>query len=78
MVNNGVSGHKINYIDIFFRNLSEILKGIKITVLAQKLQQFCLKGGFCLLVELHGEGSAPVACAALFLLKYCVIKSAWV
>ena len=26
-------------------------------------------GGFCLLVELHGEGSAPAACAAGLLLK---------
>ena len=27
-------------------------------------------GGFCLLVELHREGSAPAACTAGFLLKF--------
>ena len=31
------------------------MKCIKITVLVQKLQQFCWVGGFCLLVELHQE-----------------------
>ena len=34
------------------------MKGIQISVLVQKLWWFCLMGGFCLLVELHGEGSA--------------------
>ena len=41
-----------------------ILKGIKIGKLVQKLQWFCWMGGFCLLVELHWEGTAPAACAA--------------
>ena len=35
-----------------------ILKGIYIVVLVEKLQKFCL------MVELHREGSAPAACAA--------------
>ena len=30
----------------------------------QKLPQFYWRGGFCLFVELHQEGSAPAACAA--------------
>ena len=32
--------------------------------LVQKLPQFGWRGEFCLLVELHREGSAPAACAA--------------
>ena len=41
-----------------------IPKGIQIAYLVQKLQQFCRMGGFCPLLELHREGSAPAACAA--------------
>ena len=41
---------------------------MEIASLMTKLQRFCWMGGFCLLVELHQEGSAPAACAAdLFL-----------
>ena len=35
----------------------------------QKLRQFCWMGGFCPLVELHREGSAPAACAAGLFIK---------
>ena len=41
-----------------------ILKDIKIESIDQKFQQFFWMGGFCLLVELHLEGSAPTACKA--------------
>ena len=42
--------------------------GIKIALLVQKLWQFCWMVGFCLLVNLHWEGSAPAAYAqGLFL-----------
>ena len=47
----------------FFQRF-KIFKGIKIALLNQKLWRFCWMGGFCLLVELHQEGSAPAACAA--------------
>ena len=36
----------------------------------QKLRRFCWFGGFCLLVQLHQEGSAPKACAAGLFLYY--------
>ena len=44
--------------------------GIKIALLVRELRPFCWIGWFCLLVELHREGSAPAACAAdLFFLR---------
>ena len=73
MVKNGASSHKTTYIDIFSKILNR--DGIEIAVLVQKLQRFCWMGGFCLLVELHREGSAPAACTAgLFslMLKYLI------
>ena len=48
----------------FYQNF-EILKAIKSAVLVHKVRRFCWMGGFCLLVELHREGSAPAACAAV-------------
>ena len=46
------------------------IKDPKIALVVQKLRQFYWRGGFCLLVELHWEGSAPPACpAGLFLNK---------
>ena len=47
-----------------FSKIFKILKGIQIALLVQKLRRFWWMGGFCLLVELHREGSAPAACAA--------------
>ena len=45
--------------NIFFQRFL-ILKGILIAVLVQKLRQFCWMVGFCPMVELHLEVSAPV------------------
>ena len=45
------------------------LKDPRIALAVQKLQQFHWKGGFCLLVELHWEGSARSACTAGLFLK---------
>jgi hypothetical protein len=39
-------------------------EGIKIASLVQKLQSFYWRGRFCLMVELHRDGSTPAACAA--------------
>ena len=45
-------------------------------VLVQKLWWFRWMGGFCLLVELHREGSAPEACAAgLFFFIYIIYET---
>ena len=44
-------GHKIDYVNIFRR--FQILKGLHIALLVQKLPRFCLMGGFWLLVELQ-------------------------
>ena len=49
------------------------LKGPKIALVVQKLQQFYWRGGFCLLVELHWEGSAPAACTAGFFFKLTIM-----
>ena len=40
------------------------MKGIQIASLVQELRRFCWMGGFCLLVELHRQRSAPAACTA--------------
>ena len=54
------------------------MKGITIAVFFQRLRQFAEWLDFCLLVELHREGSAPAACAAgLFLdkvMQICLIS----
>ena len=52
------SSHKIDF-----------LKGIKIPSVVQKWRAFYWRGGFCLLVELRREGSAPAACAAGLFIK---------
>ena len=46
-------------------NFSRFLfsKEIQIAYLVQKIQRFCCRGGFFLLVELHPKGSASAACA---------------
>ena len=47
------------------------LKGHQNCITGWKVTAILLKGGFCLLVELHREGSAPAACAAgMFLLHF--------
>ena len=42
-----------------------ILKGITIASLVQKLRSFYWRSGFCLLVEMHREGSAIKPCLVL-------------
>ena len=61
-VKNNASSHKTNYID----NFSEIPnpEGHQNRYIGSKVTAILLKGSFCLLVELHQEGSAPAACAA--------------
>ena len=61
----------------FFRRFW-ILKGIIIAVLVEKCQWFCWMGGFCLLVELHQEGSVPAACAAGLFLSIITALQPWV
>ena len=54
MVDDEAFIHKIDYVKFFL----QILKGIQIALLVQKLWPFCWIGVFCLFVELHWEGSA--------------------
>ena len=44
---------------------------IFLALVVQKLRPFYWRGGFCLLVELHQEGSALAACAAGLLVEFC-------
>ena len=70
-VRNGAFSHKINYIDIYSEILN--LDGHPNRCIGSKVMAICWMGGFCLLVELHREGSASVACTAcLFLSKQCI------
>ena len=65
-VADGAFSHKIDYVT----NLKEILnpEGHPNRITGSKVTAILLNGGFCPLVELHWEGSAPAACAAgLFL-----------
>ena len=54
MVEDGAFSHKIDY--VFQENLN--LKGHPNRVTGSKVREIFLMGGFCLLMELHGEGSA--------------------
>ena len=45
--------------------------------LVQKLQQFCWRGGFCLLVELYLEGSGSVLLVAVFSFEGKFIRAAF-
>ena len=66
-VKNGASSHKTNHFGIF----SEILnpEEHQNRFIGSKVTAILLMGRFCLLVELHREGSAPAACAAGLLLE---------
>ena len=65
-VGDGAFIHKIDYVGKLYEIL--ILKGIPIAILFQEIGRFCKRGGFCLALELHQEGSVPAACVAgLFL-----------
>ena len=61
-VADGAFSHKIDYITI----LKEILnpEGHPNRITGSKVTAILLNGGFCPLVELHREGSAPAACTA--------------
>ena len=62
----GAFSHKIDYVTIFKEILNPERHPNRIT--GSKVMAILLNGGFCPLVELHREGSAPAACAAgLFL-----------
>ena len=61
-VQNGASSHKTNYINIFSDILN--LEGHQNRWIGSKVTAILRNGGFCLLVELHREGSVPAACAA--------------
>ena len=61
MVQGGAFSHKIDDLREFGR--FKISNGIKIPSLVQELRRFCWMAGFCLLVELHREGSVPAAYA---------------
>ena len=56
MVEDGGSRHKIDYVTIFQENLN--LKRQPNRITGSKVTAILLKGGVCLLVELHREGSA--------------------
>ena len=58
----GDFSHKVDYFTIF----KEILNpgGHPNRIIGLKVTTILLNGGFCPLVELHWEGSAPAACAA--------------
>ena len=60
------SSYNIDYVIVIKSFLH--LEGHKNPIGGLKVMSILLKSGFCLLVELHREGSAPAACAAgLFL-----------
>ena len=44
-------------------------------ITGSKVTAILLNGGFCPLVELHWEGSAPAACAAGLFLSSCTNRS---
>ena len=54
--------HKIDCLTIFKEILNP--KGHPNRITGSKVTAILLNGGFCPLVELHREGSAPAACAA--------------
>ena len=77
-VGNGGLNHKLTMLYRLRRFLN--LKDIKIASLVPNLQPFCWVGGFCLLVDMHRDGSARslnksnlfnvrYACLALFSLS---------
>ena len=68
-VRHNTSSYKKDYFIIIKTFSSPI--GIKTPLVVQKLRPFYWRGRFCLLVELHWDGSAPAACAA-GLFDYCV------
>ena len=68
MVADGVFSHNIDYVTIFKEILNPEEHPNRIT--GSKVSVIFLNGGFCPLVELHREGSAPAACAAGLFLSF--------
>ena len=58
----GAFSYKIDYVIIFKEILNP--EGHSNRITGSKVTAILLNGGFCPLVELHREGSAPAACAA--------------
>ena len=68
-VADGAFSHQIDYVTIFKEILNP--EGHPNRITGSKVTAILLNGGFCPLVDLHREGSAPAACAAgLFFLKF--------
>ena len=61
-VADGAFKHKVDYVTIFKEILNP--EGHPNRITGSKVTTILLNGGFCPLVELHREGSAPAACAA--------------
>ena len=73
-VADGAFSHKIDYILIFKEILNP--EGHPNCITGSKVKTIFLNGGFCPLVELHREGSAPAACAAgLFISTF--LENCW-
>ena len=68
MVADGAFSHKIDFITIFKEILNP--EGHSHRITGSKVTAILLNAGFCPLVELHREGSAPAACAAGLFLNY--------
>ena len=69
-VRDRTSSYKIDYFIVIKNFLNP--EGHQNPISGSKVTAILLKGGFCLLGELHREGSAPAACAAgLFL---CILN----
>ena len=69
-VADGAFSLKINYVTIFKEILNP--EGHPNRITGSKVTAILLNGGFCPMVELHREGSAPAACAAGLLLDKVV------
>ena len=62
IVKDSSSSYKIHYITVIKNFLNP--EGQPNCITGSKVRPFYWRGGICLLVELHREGSAPAACAA--------------
>ena len=60
-VRDSSSSYKIDYVIVIKNFLNP--EGHQNRIIGSKVKAILLKGGFCQLVELHREGSAPAACA---------------
>ena len=67
----GAFSHNIDYVTIFKEILNPEVHLNRIT--GSKVMAILLNGGFCPLVELDREGSAPAVCAAGLFLSYLTL-----